>query len=83
MESKWEISPRSPGTNQSIVGKREMVPPKTAFFIKLRKVVKCYKQFCLAKALESRLEESRLRQHLEFWQVILHHETMLKIEALI
>ena len=45
------------------------------FFTKLRKVVKYYKQFCLAKAVVSRLEESRLRQHLEFWQVILHFDT--------
>lgn len=45
------------------------------FFTKLRKIVKYYKQFCLAKAAKSRLEESRLRQHLEFWQVILHSDT--------
>ena len=49
--------------------------PQMVFFTKLRKVVKYYKQFCLAKAVVSRLEESRLRQHLEFWQVILHFDT--------
>lgn len=49
----------------------KMLPPHMAFFTKLRKVVK----FCLAKATESRLEDSRLRQQLEFWQVILHSNT--------
>ena len=53
----------------------EMLLPQKAFFTKMGKVVKFYKQFCLAKATESRLEESRLRQHLEFWQVILHSDT--------
>jgi hypothetical protein len=51
------------------------LPPHMAFFTKLRRIVKYYKQFCLAKATESRLEESRLRQHLDFWQVTLHSNT--------
>ena len=42
-------------------------------FTKLTKVVKFYKQFCIAKAIEARLEETKLTKSLEFWQVHLHY----------
>ena len=38
----------------------------------------CYKQLCLARVVESRLEETRLRKHLEFWQVVPHSDTTNK-----
>lgn len=50
--------------------------PSTNVFIKPRKVVKYYKHLCLAKASKKILEETRLRQHLEFWQIVLHFDTM-------
>lgn len=36
------------------------------------KVVRYYKQLCIAKVIDARLEEGRHRKFLEFWQVLLH-----------
>lgn len=47
-------------------------------FTKLTKVVEFYKQFCIAKAIEARLEETRLTKSLEFWQVQLHYNPQNK-----
>lgn len=52
----------------------EAFTPQMLFFIELRKVVKYYKQFCIAKAVEARLEESRLKRSLEFWQTLVHFD---------
>ena len=51
-------------------------PPQTPFFTKLRKIIRSFKQFCLAKAAETTLEETRLRKYLEFWQNFLHFDTI-------
>lgn len=39
------------------------------------KIARYYKQFYKAKATKAKLEETRLREHLEFWQVRLHSDT--------
>lgn len=47
---------------------------KLPSFTKLRRIVKYHKQICLAQAAENRLEDTRLRQYLEFWQTTLHFD---------
>ena len=47
----------------------DVLPPQMPFFTKLRKVVKYYKQLCIAKQLRLYLDETVLRNSLEFWQV--------------
>lgn len=54
----------------------EASPPQMPFFTKLIKIVRYYKQFCLARAAENKLEETTLRKHLEFWQIVLRSNTM-------
>lgn len=49
---------------------REASPPQMPFFTKIRKVAIYSKQFCIAKAIESRLEEATLRKSLEFWRTL-------------
>lgn len=44
------------------------------FFTELRKIVKYYRQYCIAKVAEARLEEVRVRKSLEFWQTKLHFD---------
>ena len=49
---------------------------KCFFFTKLRKIVKYYKHFYLAKGAVNQLEDIRLKQHLEIQQIVLHSDTM-------
>ena len=42
------------------------------FFTKVRKIVWYSRQFNLAKASETKVEDTRLRKHLDFWQVVFY-----------
>jgi hypothetical protein len=39
-------------------------------------MVRYYKQFYLTKGVETKLEEIGLRKPFEFWQVVLHSDTI-------
>ena len=53
----------------------EAYPLQMPLFTELRKVVKYFKQFGLAKAIETKLEETRWRKHLDCWQPIIYSYT--------
>lgn len=48
--------------------------PNLAFFGKMRKCIRFYKEFCVKKAVEDRQEEMELRQRLEDTKCLLHRD---------
>lgn len=71
--SYWKVNARFlQEAKEHVKALWEVSSSQMLFFTKLRKVVKYYKQFCIAKAIEARLEESRLRRSLQFSQILLH-----------
>lgn len=73
--SSWNVNARfTQEIKEHVKALWETFTPQMLSSTKLRKVVKYYEQFCIAKVVEARLEESRLRRSLEFWQTLVHFD---------